>query len=49
LEFTSSTRRASSKAAASARLGKKKREDGKGHAAPDLTVHVEPKDEESQE
>lgn len=30
---------------ARARLSKKKREDGKGHAAPDLTIHVEPDNE----
>jgi site-specific DNA recombinase len=34
---------------ARARLSKRKRDDGRGPAAPDLTIHVEPDKEESQE
>jgi DNA invertase Pin-like site-specific DNA recombinase len=31
------------------RLSKKRREDGKGHAAPDLTIHVEPDEKDGEE
>lgn len=34
---------------AKARLSKKKREDGKGHAAPDLTIHVKPDEKDGDE